>query len=461
MTQKKTTNSARVKPVTSTVKGTLRSFQTYDDAVSQFTLPNGLQIIHTPLPTGDLRLHIALVINVGSRMQSAAQAGLAHLVEHMMFRGSEKFPTFGGLSEAFEDIGGEWNAATGHEYTEFFYSGTCDRLHEALELLSDFIFRPKLNDLETEKRIVLRELEGELNEQGFSTDTDYHVLRTVWPESTMAHPIVGYEDSIKRVTLADIKDYIHRYYRPKNMVLSVCGGRAKDLKLAVPEYFAKASRATPAKKCPDTPLTGLSRTTSNHFVFVENSDNEYDIQVSFLCEGTAHGDTVTYDMLARILADGFSSRMVKRIREELGLVYDISAAFHQYQGAGLFSISANIAAQHIEVFFNELYTIIRQVVSVGVTDRELERHRRRALTDLQILLSDPSGLSFRNAWNYLTEQNLSLQFWYDQIEGVTLSQIQSVARELFRPEKYCVGVLGPDESGVVARLKQAGRFTLD
>ncbi|MCX6125649.1 MAG: pitrilysin family protein, partial [Proteobacteria bacterium] len=180
----------------------------FDQSWSRWKLTNGLSCIHVPLPVDDIRLHVGLLVHTGSRWESPEKSGLSHLLEHMMFRGSSLYPSFFELSEAFEGLGGEWNAATGHEYTEYFYSGTVDKEHDAFRLLSDFTLRPALNDLDTEKRIVLRELEGELNEHGVSTDVDFHILRHLWPETSMALPIIGSEGTLEKIKLEDLRAWL-------------------------------------------------------------------------------------------------------------------------------------------------------------------------------------------------------------------------------------------------------------
>jgi predicted Zn-dependent peptidase len=296
------------------------SLAKFDKSWKKWTLKNGLRCIHVPLPKGDNRFHISLMIKTGSRFEPVEKSGISHLLEHMMFRGSEAFPTFSLLSEAFEDFGGEWNAATGHEYTEFFYSGTQEHKENVFKLLADFFLRPKLLDLETERRIVLRELEGELNENGESTDTDYHVLRTVWPDTSMAMPIVGTESSLISITSDDLTKRINEQYFPANIVLVAVGSSLTEIKALTKLSFSEFPKSR--KKSKDIDFS-LPKFTGPKCVFIENSDNEYDVQVSFVCEGTNSSWTPAYDMLSRILGDGFSSRLVKRIREELGLVYDI------------------------------------------------------------------------------------------------------------------------------------------
>lgn len=423
----------------------------FDQSWRQWTLRNGLRCLHVPLPPRDQRFHVLVMVHTGSRDETPELAGISHLLEHMMFRGSAMFPNFTQLSEAFEDLGGEWNAATGHEYTEFFYSGTADKANAAVELLADFILRPELQDLDTERRIVLRELDGELNENGVSTDTDFHVLRAIWPDSTMALPIVGTQKSLEAIKQKDLEDWLLRNYQPKNMLICMVGGKTVDAKRLTKEHFKSFDR--PSKKL-ENKKRSLPKFQGPRVDVIENSDSEFDIQVSFVCEGNNSPKTYLYDMLSRLLSDGFASRLVKRIREELGLVYDISTDFHQYDNGGSFNINAGVSENNLEVFFKELFAVLDKVKKEFVTGGELMRHKTRSFTDLQLIPTDAGHVGFRLAWALLAGIDPHLNTWHKLIESVTEKDIQKIANEIFRPENLAVVALGPTNKEITARFHQ-------
>src|SRR4051794_25590431 len=132
------------------------------------------------------------MIKTGSRLETGPfPQGVSHFLEHMMFRGSSRYPEFTRLAEAFEWLGGDWNAATGHEHTEYLYSGIRHTAADVIALFADFLETPQLTDIEVERAIILRELDGETNDHGHSTDLDYHVATLLWPGTTMAQPIIG------------------------------------------------------------------------------------------------------------------------------------------------------------------------------------------------------------------------------------------------------------------------------
>lgn len=423
------------------VSDSLKHLKIFDSHWQGWSLGNGLRCLHIPLPDKDPRYQVTLLVGTGSRDEPLAFSGVSHLLEHMMFRGSSKHPTFSELSVAFESLGGEWNAATGHEYTEFFYNGPAGHVEESMALFSDFILKPTLNDLETERRIVQRELEGELNEQGVSTDPDYHIANRIWPDTSMAQPIIGTMDSLNAIKIENIKGWLKDHYAPKNSVLCIVGGNPAEIKKLVEKNFGSWSSSSKANTRP--PLKTIYN--GPQIFWVENSDNEFQVQLTYLCEGTGSRKTPVYELLTRVLADGFSSRLTKRIREELGLVYEISANLHQYYGQGLINITASVTEENLQDFFKEVFAVLKTMVEKDVPLEEIERHKLRAITDLQLTTSEPAALAWRGAWGRLSETEYQLSVLAEQVNAITPSQLKIAAAEVFKPQNLCITGLGPKD----------------
>ncbi len=404
-------------------------------------MENRLRCLHIPLPKDDPRFQVTLLVGTGSRYEPKEISGISHLLEHMMFRGCAKYPSFSDLSEAFERLGGEWNAATGHEYTEFYFNGTTAKIDAAIELFADFILRPALTDLDTERRIVLRELEGELNENGVSTDPDFHISTKIWPDTPMSMPIIGCPETLNHITIKDIKDWFYQWYTPDNAVVCAVGGSSQDIKTLLQKNFGEWS-AKSSKKL----IAPVSSKFKGPCAFwIENSDNEYQIQISFICEGTGSQKTAAYELLSRILSDGFSSRLTRRIREELGLVYDIGSDLHQYEGMGLFNITASVIGENLKPFFKEVFAVLSHLSTSDISHDELDKHKHRALIDLDITTSEPSALAWRGSWSALSKTDAKLSAWAKKYSHISSVDILLAAREIFSPKNLCVTALGPND----------------
>lgn len=420
-----------------------KSFEAFDRRVSCQKLPNGMTCIFIPASKSDDRFYISTIVKAGSRVEQESQLGIAHFLEHMMFRGSSKFPTFGGLSEAFEWLGGEWNACTGHEYTEYMYSGVRRHARESIDLFAEFMSQPLFRDIEVERQIILRELNGELNEFGLSTDVVHHVSTLAWPTSSLARPIIGTAETLARIDEAALRAYRCRWYQPENMALCVVGGSDADAEYAAKIFSSYCPQFTENRSGVniDTPL----RSNSPKAMVVANSDNEYQFQASFHCQGQWDDQASVVEILVRLLADGFSARLPRRIREELGLVYDVGADATLLSDCGLLNVTAAIDAENIKSFVDELGAIIEQVATEVPSELEIERYRRRTIVDLEMAISDPASIAFRIGWDELYGETRLLATYAEAIQAVTPQMVRDVAAEIFQKKNRVAVILGPKE----------------
>lgn len=211
-----------------------------DTNVVSKTLASGLTIIHIPQVDSDPRFYLGVTIAAGARYEPADKTGVAHFLEHMMFRGSKNYPSFKSLSRAFEWIGGEWNAATGYEHTEYWYNGNSRNWKTAIELFSEFFCHPKLSDIDIEREVIRRELQRETNEFGINTDLDYQNFCQLWPKSSLAKPILGSLEQINKIRRKDVIAYKNACYKPNQIVVCAVGKQDSSKVLEKMENCFKA-----------------------------------------------------------------------------------------------------------------------------------------------------------------------------------------------------------------------------
>jgi predicted Zn-dependent peptidase len=423
----------------------------FDQGWQTRTLPSGLTIMHAPLEGND-SFYIGATIRTGTRLEQSHETGVSHFLEHMMFRGSRKYPEFTALAEAFEWLGGDWNAATGHEHTEYWYAGIRHSAREAIDLFAEFLSYPMLKDIEVERQVILRELDGETNDLGHSTDLDYHIANLLWPHSTLAKPILGTRESLARMDVDLLKAYRKRHYTPQNTVICVVGGE-KDLLDEVTEKFS--SFALDQSSTPKTSFPELPIFHGPAVKWVEHNDNEFDIKVASLTCGEWHQDAPMVAVIARILSDGFSSRLARRLREELGLVYDIHAAANLGIDVGTLDIHGSCAVDQLDDYLRELFLLLRDLRDNGPTQDELERAKVRAIVDLELSLSHPEALGGRAAWASLCGEVFSLVRERRRVLDISMEKVRSKLHELFQPKSMAIAALGPKDKDIEGRLKRA------
>lgn len=423
-----------------------------DTTWTRVVLPSGLTVIHVP-EQGDERFYLGVTIRAGSRLETKTDAGVSHFLEHMMFRGSRSYPNYLELARAFESLGGHWNAATGHEMTEYWYSGIRQTSRATVPLFADFLQYPLFSDIETERAVILRELDGETNDHGHSTDLDQHIFSLLWPKTSLALPILGTRDTIAGFSEADLSLWRQRWYTPANMVVCAIGGEpevAADIKAAFADYGAAGSDTG---RLTDFPAFKAFR--GPKVKWVEHSDNEYEIRVAFLAEGEWSAEAPIVDLIARILSDGFCSRLNRRLREERGLVYDVFADADLMLDAGALQIGASCAAQQLDEFLAETFALLAEFARHGASAEELSRAKFRAVVDMELAFSSPEQVATKLAWNLLCQQNRPLTVDRAALLQVTLDDVAKVASTLITRARCAVVALGPAGDDIEKRLRKA------
>jgi predicted Zn-dependent peptidase len=395
---------------------------------------------------------LGVVVKTGSRNESEANAGVSHFLEHMMFRGSKLHPSARQLAIAFESLGGEWNAATGYEHTEYLFSGARPAAEGCLELFAEFFANPLFLDIETERKVIQREIEGDHNEHGYSTDTDFHLSCLFWPDTPLARPIYGSVESVGAIALDEIKAYRSARYGKANCVGWVVGEASEALVGGFAENLFHPGAPTPP---PVAENLFHAHKPGPHFKLVPNPDNEYEIRISFVTFGEGDNNSTALRLLSRILGDGFSSRVVSRIREELGLVYMVEVSPALHSNFGTFDIIATVTPDRCETFVNEVIAILEQIKKNVPTELELAVAKWRALTDAALSPNRGEDQGFRRAWGTLIHTDLSITKELRQLESITSEQISALAAEIFRPERLALVALGPESNEIEAAFKRS------
>lgn len=441
------------------IQFTAKRLEAFDSSWSKFKLPNGMTCIHVPV-TSDDSFYIGVMIKSGSRLEKPSKIGLAHFLEHMMFRGSKHFPKFTELAEAFEWLGGDWNAATGHEHTEYWYTGIINTAPDIIKLFAEFLINPLFNDIEVERNIVVRELEGETNDHGHSTDLDYHISTLVWPNSSIASPILGNLSTIAGFTIKDLQKFRTENYTPENMSICVVGGDDDHLMKLVQEHFAVYGQDFNSKGGINT-FKNLPEFAGPAVKWIEHSDNEFEILVSFPCEGEWSKKAPVYHLLGRILTDGFCSRLGHRMREELGLVYSISASACLGPDRGTLDIHASCAQKQLDKYLNELLKQLNHLATVAADPDEIQRVIQRSVVDVELGTLDPEAVAGQLNWSILCDQKCSWAGDRNEIQSVTSADVLKVSAELFRQANTAIAILGPADKDIEKRALKSIRANLN
>ena len=304
-------------------------------------LPNGLRVVSQAMPHAR-SVSVALFVGVGSRHEAATEAGLSHMVEHLVFKGTRGYPEPGALSEAIEACGGTVNASTDRELTVYSARVPRSRADRAFEVVAELALRPLLRpaDLVAEKPVVVDEIRAYVDSPSDHVFALFDQL--LFGDHPLGREIAGTPQSVRRTTHADVERHWQRWYVPQHMVLAVAGAiDHAAVRRAARGWF---DRSTPAHKpvrsdgIGAAPAPGPSPAGAVQVAFRRLSQGN-------LCLGMpgvsrTHPDRWALDLLTAVLGDGMSSRLFVELRERRSLAYDIGTFAASYADCGTVGIHA-------------------------------------------------------------------------------------------------------------------------
>jgi len=344
-------------------------------------LSNGLTVAVEPMD-GVETLSVGLYADVGSRSEPGGLTGLAHMVEHMVFKGA------GGrdaraIAEHIEDVGGALNAWTARDHTVFHARLLAGDLALGVELIADFIRAPRFDaeELEREKGVVLAEL-GEARDTPDDIVFD-HLQAAAFPRQPLGAPVLGDEDSIAAIDVDALRSWVATQYRPSSLILAAAGKVDADelLRLAEDRFGDMGAGAPP----PPTPAAFAGGTKHDRRRFDQ-------VHVALAFPGLGHRDPALHalGLFAQAAGGGMSSRLFQHLREERGLAYSIYGWNHAWAETGLFGVYCAAA----QADAGSALALARQVLAEtaeGLTESELARAKAQTRASLLMGLEGPGA----------------------------------------------------------------------
>ena len=410
------------------------SFSVFKDV-----LPSGLTVVTIETP----HLHslmCAVYVRVGSRHEDDGTNGISHLLEHLFFRGSKRFPDSVQMNAAVESVGGNLNGVTMRDSSYFYTPAHRDGLEVLLDVLGEMLTRPRLGHLETEKRIILEEMLDEVDERGRDVDVDNLSKRILYAGHPLAMKIAGTTDSVKKLTLRAVRRHFERAYVGGNLVVAVSGpiSRGRVLR-AAKKSFRHLPRGPRLDEVPPPALAP----TGPRFKYVTLDEAQVEFRMSFPTVHEDHPDSAGLALLRRVLDDGLSSRLPHNIVEKRGLAYSVGAMIESFHDAGTFEIEGASAPENLALVFEEVLRTLATLRAGKVSREELRRVKTRFAMHLDFLQDSPGDLC---GWFGGTELYRSAETFTqkkEEMERVTLAELQRLAKKWLAPERLVTVAVGP------------------
>ena len=370
-------------------------------------------------------------------------AGLSHILEHMLFKGTEKRPP-GEIAKQIQSRGGYINAYTSFDRTVYWIDTPAEGAGEAVEILADVMQNANLPEEEyaKEQEVIRREFAMGFDDP--SRQASELMLRTVFTESPVRHPVIGYLDVYNKLTRDDVMDYYKSRYVPNNITFVVVGNvDAAKIRKELGEIFKTSPRRAlePVFVAPE-PLQ-LGRREAHEEFPTELSR----LSMAWRIPGVTHPDTPVLEILGEILGSGSSSRLNREIRERKEIAHQAGAGMYSLQTEGIFVMQAITDPDKRDTAERESLAVLEDLKKNGVTDAELERARRSILAGQIQGLTTMRGKASDLGSNWMLARNLNFTRHYlDEIAKVTKEDIQRVAKKYLTPEAINVTSINPPGS---------------
>lgn len=401
------------------------------------TLPNGVRVVSEPI--GHARsVSLGIWVKTGSADELPGEEGIAHFIEHMLFKGTAS-RTAKQIAQQFDLFGGDINAFTTKETTCLHATVLADKAGAAAEILADMLLNSSMDEgeIEKEKTVILDELASV--EDSPEDDADEQLWTVMFPDHPIGRPIGGTAASVGPLTRQQLMKFMKRTYLPERIVVSIAGQFGEELLKTVEKLFGTFCRN-------DRPHQQESRRPAQFYSGSVRKTKDIEQTHLFLgYPGLALADPEIYTlaMLDSIAGGTMSSRLFQQVREEKGLAYSVYSYYAGHETEGAFVIGGAASSENEQELFGAVQAVIRGIAEQGVTDQELHHAQEQMIGSFLIGLESTESRMHRNGNNELllqahrTEEEVTAL-----IRAVTVRQVALLAQQILAAEP-AVAIVSP------------------
>jgi predicted Zn-dependent peptidase len=406
-------------------------------------LESGVRIVTEAMPAVR-SVSLGFWIGTGSRGESEAEAGLSHLLEHLLFKGSAKYESLE-IDQIFDGMGAELNAGTGKETTSVYARVIDEHLPEAFDVMADMVFRPALRDIDSERAVILEEIamyEDDPQEKVFDV-----LGEAVFGEHPLGRAIIGRAEVIAGTPVPAIAAFHAGRYTPENVVIAAAGAIEHEAVVALARERVPSDPAPAAPGSPPAPGMAARRRR------FERKDTEQ-FHVCLGGVGLSRHDDRRFALrvLDTLFGGTSSSRLFQEVRERRGLAYSVYSFTSAYQDTGQVGLYVGTRADNVEEALAVVGSELTRLRRSPGTDEELARAKENLKGRVVLALESTGARMNRLGSEVLAGAPLlSLDEAVARIDAVTRDDIAGLVEELWAPERLSTAGIGPDE----ARFDQA------
>jgi len=385
---------------------------------------------------------IAFYLTVGSRYEPDHLAGVSHFIEHMLFKGSRRYPTARLISEAIEGVGGVFNGSTGKEITSYTARVPGEQLTVVLNVLADMLRHPLFDatEIEKERSVIIEELSATRDDP--QEWANLLIDEVMWPGLPLGRDDAGFVETVAQISRQQMLDYLDEHYRPSSLVISVAGNIEHSQVIQITEDIFKdwGTREHPRWQESLPPRDTLP------VAMIKKETEQTNICLATLGAAYSSADYYPILLINAILGDGMSSRLFQTIREEQGLAYDIGSYFNSYHETGNLVISAGVDPSQTEAAIQAINGELDQLCETPVSEEELNRIKAYVRGGILLGLEGTQQVaSWLASQESLRNKVMDVDEMIAHVDAVTSEDIQRVAQFCFAPEWRRLAIIGTDD----------------
>lgn len=381
---------------------------------------------------------VIMLAKVGSRYETDKQAGISHLLEHMFFKGTKKYPHYSDLTKYLDEISAEHNAYTNEETTAYYIKTSYINVISAVEILSQMLLENTLDEkeLEKEKKVIIQEMKMY---QDMPARYIYEVYKkNHFGNCPLGRETIGTSESVKSITTSDLRKYINQYYTPSNLIFMIAGKieQKKEIINIISQYFGRlVNRKAPKAE------SFIGSDYIKDIYYLSKETDQTNIIVSY--PGYSENYEKRYELtILRVLLGGMmSSRLFSEIREKRGLAYRVGTETDSYFDTGAFLVTVGLDPSKADSTVKLIKRLMPK--SNKISNEEFERTKQKIISNLALQTEDASSLAFMFLDQIIYNKKITTPEKMIQIYSkIKKSDVEKEAEKLFA-QKPKISLIGP------------------
>ena len=401
-------------------------------------LENGLRVITVPMKDNPT-VTVFVLVEAGSKYETKEKNGISHFLEHMCFKGTVKRPNNSAISTELDTLGSVYNAFTGHEYTGYYAKAQYAHVDKLLDIVSDMYLNPLFDEkeIEKEKGVIVEEIN--MREDLPQYKAQNLIMELVYGDQPAGWDITGPKENIKSMTRSDFIAYRNKFYTGSATSVIVSGNFDEEKTLGnIREIFSKMPKAGKGmkemvKETQRKPEIILFKkeTDQTHLVLGIRTFNIYDKRNRIM------------DVLVGVLDAGMSSRLFKKLRDEMGVCYYVRAGQESFTDHGFFDVSAGVDNKRVKEVISVIISELSRLKAESVSPEELHKVKQYLIGNMYLGLESSNSLAqFYGSQEIMNEVIKTPEEIKAEIESVTAEEVTALAREIFVDKGLNLAIVG-------------------